>query len=512
MLVLSQYVEERYATDLLSERPAPSGTCSRPSVAHVADFLDALRRVAAGGTALDPEVVAQLLVRRRADPLDRPHPRELQVLKLMAEGRSNNGITEALRPARARSRSTSATSSPSWTWPPPTPTTAGSSPSSGSSAPSQEAGRRPPGSAGAAGPSPTESPSPEPPPPEPPESSSRHGRGRPRGRPGHRWPVGRSPHPRRPRRSASSRVGRGPVPGGSRHLTRGNVGASSGDDERRPLPALPHPGPTARTATRPAPLRPPQRHHQPMPPGSVPTPRPPPRGGSSSAGPGDRPGRASRRSGWPRRPEAEAAASRRPEQPAGPPRGGGQERLGRDPAARARMRRRRPMGAAAGPWPWRVQAATREAGRRGRPGRGWWVGVHLGHGQGEVGGGLERAPAGEQLVQDHAEGVDVGGRGGLVAEDAFGGQVGGGADQVAGGEGGLAGRRGDAEVEHLDIAVAVRNRLPGLTSRWTTPARWAASRASAAAATTRTASAGAMGPARSRRVARLSPSSSSMTR
>jgi len=63
----------------------------------VADFLDALRRVAAGGTALDPEVVAQLLVRHRTDPIDRLTPRELQVLQLMAEGRSNNGITEALR-------------------------------------------------------------------------------------------------------------------------------------------------------------------------------------------------------------------------------------------------------------------------------------------------------------------------------------------------------------------------------------------------------------------------------
>ena len=63
----------------------------------MADFLDAVRRVAAGGTALDPEVVAQLLVRRRDDPFDRLTPRELQVLRLMAEGRSNNGIVEALR-------------------------------------------------------------------------------------------------------------------------------------------------------------------------------------------------------------------------------------------------------------------------------------------------------------------------------------------------------------------------------------------------------------------------------
>ena len=96
-LVLSQYVEERYATDLLSERTSGVGYLLKDRVAHVADFLDALRRVAAGGTALDPEVVAQLLVRRRTDPLDRLTPRELQVLKLMAEGRSNNGITEALR-------------------------------------------------------------------------------------------------------------------------------------------------------------------------------------------------------------------------------------------------------------------------------------------------------------------------------------------------------------------------------------------------------------------------------
>ncbi|HEY2958080.1 MAG TPA: response regulator transcription factor [Actinomycetota bacterium] len=96
VLVLSQYVEERYATDLLSERTSAVGYLLKDRVAHVADFLDALRRVAAGGTALDPEVVAQLLVRRRTDPLDRLTPRELQTLELMAEGRSNNGITEAL--------------------------------------------------------------------------------------------------------------------------------------------------------------------------------------------------------------------------------------------------------------------------------------------------------------------------------------------------------------------------------------------------------------------------------
>jgi DNA-binding NarL/FixJ family response regulator len=97
VLVLSQYVEERYATDLLSIQTSAVGYLLKDRVAHVADFLDALRRVAAGGTALDPEVVAQLLVRRRSDPIDRLTPRELEVLRLMAEGRSNNGIADALR-------------------------------------------------------------------------------------------------------------------------------------------------------------------------------------------------------------------------------------------------------------------------------------------------------------------------------------------------------------------------------------------------------------------------------
>jgi DNA-binding NarL/FixJ family response regulator len=96
VVVLSQYVEERYATDLLSVRTSGVGYLLKDRVAHVSDFLDALRRVAAGGTALDPEVVAQLLVRRRSDPIDRLTPREQQVLRLMAEGRSNNGIVEAL--------------------------------------------------------------------------------------------------------------------------------------------------------------------------------------------------------------------------------------------------------------------------------------------------------------------------------------------------------------------------------------------------------------------------------
>jgi len=97
LMVLSQYVEERYATDLLSVATASVGYLLKDRVAQVTDFLDALRRVAAGGPALDPEVVAQLMVRHRTDPMDRLTPREQDVLRLMAEGRSNNGIVEALR-------------------------------------------------------------------------------------------------------------------------------------------------------------------------------------------------------------------------------------------------------------------------------------------------------------------------------------------------------------------------------------------------------------------------------
>ncbi len=96
LLVLSQYVEESYATDLLSAATSSVGYSLKDRVAQVGEFLDALRRVAAGGTALDPEVVAQLLVRRRDDPISRLTPRELHVLQLMAEGRSNNGIVTLL--------------------------------------------------------------------------------------------------------------------------------------------------------------------------------------------------------------------------------------------------------------------------------------------------------------------------------------------------------------------------------------------------------------------------------
>ncbi|WP_066363146.1 response regulator [Herbidospora mongoliensis] len=95
IVVLSQYVEERYATALLSTATSGVGYLLKDRVADVPEFLDALRRVALGGTALDPEVVAQLLV-RHSDPLDRLTRREKEVLALIAEGRSNTGIAEAL--------------------------------------------------------------------------------------------------------------------------------------------------------------------------------------------------------------------------------------------------------------------------------------------------------------------------------------------------------------------------------------------------------------------------------
>jgi DNA-binding NarL/FixJ family response regulator len=97
VLVLSQYVEENYATELVAGRSRGVGYLLKDRVADVREFLDALRRVAAGGTALDPEVVSQLLSRaRRKDPLERLTPRESEVLGLMAEGRSNTAIASAL--------------------------------------------------------------------------------------------------------------------------------------------------------------------------------------------------------------------------------------------------------------------------------------------------------------------------------------------------------------------------------------------------------------------------------
>ncbi|WP_194896704.1 response regulator transcription factor [Catenulispora pinisilvae] len=96
VLVLSQFVEERYATDLLARDTARVGYLLKDRVADIDSFIEALERVAAGGTALDPEVVAQLLVRRPADPLDRLTPRERDVLALMAEGRANTAIATVL--------------------------------------------------------------------------------------------------------------------------------------------------------------------------------------------------------------------------------------------------------------------------------------------------------------------------------------------------------------------------------------------------------------------------------
>jgi DNA-binding NarL/FixJ family response regulator len=95
VLVLSQYVEERYASELLAERGGAVGYLLKDRVADVADFIDALRRIAGGGSVLDPEVVAQVLARSRS-PLASLTPREREVLGLMAEGRSNVAIAGAL--------------------------------------------------------------------------------------------------------------------------------------------------------------------------------------------------------------------------------------------------------------------------------------------------------------------------------------------------------------------------------------------------------------------------------
>jgi DNA-binding NarL/FixJ family response regulator len=100
VLVLSQYVEQTYAAELLDadDRPARGagvGYLLKDRVGDVEEFVDAVRRVAAGGTVVDPEVVRQLLGRRR-DPIERLTPRERQVLALMAEGWSNSAIARTL--------------------------------------------------------------------------------------------------------------------------------------------------------------------------------------------------------------------------------------------------------------------------------------------------------------------------------------------------------------------------------------------------------------------------------
>jgi len=97
VLVLSQYVEQHYATELLAGDTAGVGYLLKDRIADVGDFIDAVRRVGDGGTALDPEVVSHLLARsRRKTPLERLTPRETEVLQLMAEGRSNGAIANEL--------------------------------------------------------------------------------------------------------------------------------------------------------------------------------------------------------------------------------------------------------------------------------------------------------------------------------------------------------------------------------------------------------------------------------
>jgi len=97
VLVLSAYVEQSFATELLAGGAARLGYLLKERVGRVAEFLEALHRVTAGGTAIDPEVVAQLFARTRSDErLERLSPRELEVLALMAEGLGNTAIGERL--------------------------------------------------------------------------------------------------------------------------------------------------------------------------------------------------------------------------------------------------------------------------------------------------------------------------------------------------------------------------------------------------------------------------------
>ncbi|RBM10907.1 DNA-binding response regulator [Prauserella sp. PE36] len=96
VLVLSQYVEETYAVELLSAGAGGVGYLLKERVADVTDFLDAVRRVASGGTAIDPEVIAQLMARGKKNPLDSLTARETEVLGLMAQGLSNTAIANSL--------------------------------------------------------------------------------------------------------------------------------------------------------------------------------------------------------------------------------------------------------------------------------------------------------------------------------------------------------------------------------------------------------------------------------
>ncbi len=96
VMVLSQYVEHLYARELLASGQGAVGYLLKDRVSDVAEFVDGVRRVAAGGTVLDPEVVAAVMARQRDQPLQRLTPREREVLALMAEGRSNGAIASAL--------------------------------------------------------------------------------------------------------------------------------------------------------------------------------------------------------------------------------------------------------------------------------------------------------------------------------------------------------------------------------------------------------------------------------
>jgi DNA-binding NarL/FixJ family response regulator len=96
ILVVSQYVEPSYATELLADGRGGIGYLLKDRIMDVDDFVDAVRRVAEGGTALDPEVVSQLVSRRQSGPLEALTPREHEVLGLMAEGRSNAAIAKEL--------------------------------------------------------------------------------------------------------------------------------------------------------------------------------------------------------------------------------------------------------------------------------------------------------------------------------------------------------------------------------------------------------------------------------
>ena len=97
VLVLSQYIEERYAVDLIGESAEGVGYLLKDRVGDLDEFAEAVRRVGEGGSVLDPEVVTRMLARtREADPVEELSPRERDVLELMAQGRSNHGIAESL--------------------------------------------------------------------------------------------------------------------------------------------------------------------------------------------------------------------------------------------------------------------------------------------------------------------------------------------------------------------------------------------------------------------------------